>query len=183
MGEVWPELPLGTALTVVKLDPDGQEVARYRGVVIDAGAPNPWVAVQATWVSREHDLDGLLFIAGDVLHEFFSPTHRFNVFAVFAPNGELRGWYANVTHPARLDATTNPTTLIWHDLYIDVVALPSGRVVVRDEDELEESGLRETDRELYDAIRSTRDEILALARQRAFPFHEADVLSAMPHLS
>jgi hypothetical protein len=183
MGEVWPELPPGTALTVIKLDPDGQEVARYPGVVIEAEALSPWVAVQATWVSREHDLDGLLFIAGDMLHEFFSPNHRFNVFAVFAPDGQLRGWYANVTYPSRLDATTHPMTLIWHDLYIDVVALPGGRVVVRDEDELEESGLRETDRELYDAIRATRDEILALARQRAFPFHEADIVTATPHLS
>jgi predicted RNA-binding protein associated with RNAse of E/G family len=183
MGEVWPELTPGTALTIVKLDPDGHEVARYPGVVIDAGAHSPWVAVQATWVSREHDLDGLRFIAGDVLHEFFSPNYRFNVLAVFSPDGQLRGWYANVTYPARLNATTDPKTLFWHDLYIDVVALPGGRIVVRDEDELEESGLRETDRELYEAIRSTRDEILALARRRAFPFHEADIVSATPNLS
>ena len=180
MGDAWPELPPGTALTVVKLDPDGQEVTRYPGVVIDAGAPDPWVAVQAKWVSREYDLDGLLFIAGDVLHEFFSPKHRFNVFAVFAPDGELRGWYANVTQPTMLDATTDPKTLIWPDLFIDVVALPDGRVVVRDEDELEESGLRETDRELYDAIRSTHDEILDLVRRRDFPFHESDIASAIP---
>jgi predicted RNA-binding protein associated with RNAse of E/G family len=183
MEEVWPELLPGSALTVVKLDPDGQEVTRYPAVVIDAGAPEPWVAVQAMWVSREYNLDGLLFVAGDVLHEFFSPNDQFNVFAVFAPDGRLRGWYANVTHPACLDSSTESITLIWHDLYIDVIALPGGKVVVRDEDELEESSLRESDPDLYNAIHTMRDEILSRIQAREFPFHEADVANAMPRLS
>src|SRR4051812_15170791 len=133
MREVWPDLPPGTALIVVKLDPDGIEVARYPGVVIDVGVPSPWVAVQAQWVSREYNLDGLLFVLGDTLHEFFSSEDRFNVFSVFTPKGQLRGWYANVTYPSRIDPSTEPQTLYWHDLYIDVIALPDGRVVVRDE--------------------------------------------------
>src|SRR5215208_2478634 len=115
----WPALSLHTTLRIVKLSPEGEEVATYPGVVVEAGAPPPWVALRATWVSRQHDLDGLLFVPGDTLHEFFSPVHPFNSFTVFAPDGTLRGWYANVTHPTRIDLTTEPFTLFWHDLYLD----------------------------------------------------------------
>ena len=169
----WPELPLGTPLQIVKLAPDGTEAARYPGEVIEAGAPPPWVAVRATWVSRAHNLDGLRFIAGDRLHEYFSPAHPFNVFSVFAPDGTLRGWYANVTYPARLEPTTDPPTLTWHDLYLDVVALPDGTTVVRDEDELADAGLATTDADLHAAILAARDDLLARWHNRAFPFHES----------
>src|SRR5262249_15640704 len=145
------------------------------GVVIDAGAPPPWLALRATWVSREHNLDGLRFVPGDTLHEFFS-LHSFNAFSVFAPDGTLRGWYANVTHPSRLDTTTEPFTLFWHDLYLDVVALPDGMVVVRDEDELDASGLLTTDPALHATILAARDEVLRRWHAGAFPFHEGSRL-------
>lgn len=170
----WPALPVGTAVTVVKLAPDGSEVVRYPGVVVEAGAPPPWVAVRARWVNRAVELDGLRFEPGDRLHEFFSPVDRFNAFSVFAPGGELRGWYANVTHPATLDAGTEPPTLTWHDLYVDVVGLPGGQPVVRDEDELAAAGVGEREPALAAAIGAARDELVARLRRRAFPFHEAE---------
>ena len=168
----WAALTVGTSLTVVKLAPDGSEVTRYPGIVSQAGVAAPWVTVAATWVTRVVDLDGLTFVPGDALHEFFSPVDRFNVFAVFSPEGFLRGWYANVTHPASLDTTTNPPTLFWHDLYVDVVALPDGRVTVRDEDELAESGLATANAPLHAHIVAARDELLRRVALRAFPFHQ-----------
>jgi adenylate kinase family enzyme len=170
----WSELRPGAAVTVVKLTPASDEAARYPGLVIDAGAPAPWLAVRATWVSRLVDLDGLTFVPGDTLHEFFSPAHLFNVFALFAPDGDLRGWYANVTHPARLDPGTDPPTLTWHDLYVDLIAFPDGRAIVRDEDELAEAGLAAADPALHATILATRDDLLRLCAARAFPFHEGD---------
>lgn len=170
--QTWPDLPPGTPLQIVKWSPEGVEVARYPGDVIEAGAPVPWVAVRATWVSRTHDLDGLLFVAGDRLHEFFSPRHPYNVFSVWTPEGTLRGWYANVTYPARIDAETEPMTLIWHDLYLDVVALPDGQTVVRDEDELAAAGLADNDRDLYARIVASKEELLRRTTNREFPFHE-----------
>lgn len=167
----WPTLQPGTALTVVKLAPDGSEVTRYPGRVIEIGAPPPWLAVEARWVNRQVDLDGLSFVPGDTLHEFFSPVDRFNVFAVFAPAGHLRGWYANITHPTTLDSTTDPLTLTWHDLFLDVVALPRGPVTIRDEDELAEADLASADPELYAAILEARDDILRRVAAGHFPFH------------
>jgi hypothetical protein len=168
----WPRLAAGSPLTLVKLAPDGSETTRYPGTVIAAGAPPPWLAVRAHWIRRPVELDGLRFEPGDTLHEFFSPRHWFNVFSVFAPDGELRGWYANVTYPARLDPTTEPSTLSWHDLYLDVVGLPDGQLVVRDEDELAAAGVAARDPALATAIAAARDELVGRLRRRAFPFHE-----------
>jgi len=170
--DAWSDLVPGAQLTIVKLMPEGQEAARYPGEVIEAGAAAPWIAVRAIWTFREYNLDGLRFCKGDTLHEFFSPEHPFNVFSVYAPDGTLRGWYANVTYPARLDPTTAPPTLYWHDLYIDVVALPDGSVAVRDEDELEDARLAERDPDVYRMITGARDELLRLVAARAVPFHE-----------
>ena len=168
----WSELEPGDRLEIVKLAPDRSVAARYPGTVIEYDAGTFWLVVRATWVMHEVETDGLRFVPGDELHEFFSPRQRFNVFSVFAPDGALRGWYANVTHPARLDLATEPPTLFWHDLYVDVIVLPDGGASVRDEDELANSNLESTDPALHAVIRETRDMLIAVAAARAFPFHE-----------
>lgn len=174
-GSDWPALAVGTRLIVVKLVPEGHEKARYRGTVIEAGAPHPWVAVETVWTLRPYDLDGLLLLPGDTLYEFFSPVDWFNAFSVFAPDGTLRGWYGNVAYPARLEPTTEPMTLTWHDLYLDVVALPDGTVVVRDEDELAEANLYIADRSLYVRILEAKVELLRRCDARISPFHERPI--------
>jgi hypothetical protein len=171
----WPTLPAGTELRIVKLAPEGHEVTSYPGHVIDIEAPAPWIAARAEWVIRQIELDGLRFVPGDRLHELFSPDDYFNIFSIWSPEGELRGWYANVTHPTTIDTSTQPATLYWHDLYIDVIALPDGSVVVRDEDELAASGLAERDPALHAAILQARDELLRRFDERSFPFHEGRI--------
>lgn len=171
--EVWPPLLPGTELTVVKQNPEGKETARYPGAVITSPGPPPWLAVRATWARDRLLLDGLAFVPGDTLHEYFSPVDPFNVFAIFAPDGQLRGWYANVTYPSRLHRESRPPLLIWQDLYLDLVALPDGSVHMRDEDELTASGLREREPALHRAILGSRDELLRRWASRVFPFHEA----------
>lgn len=168
----WPVLAADRELRVVKWSPAGEPVTSYQGWVIDAGSPNDWIAVRADWTTRLVEMNGLRFVPGDRLHEFFSPAHPFNVLSVWSPEGALRGWYANVTHPAMLDATTEPPTLIWHDLFIDLIGLPDGAMAIRDEDELAASGLADSDPALYRAVLESRDRLVALFAQRAFPFHE-----------
>jgi predicted RNA-binding protein associated with RNAse of E/G family len=169
---IWPGLPAGSELRIVKVSPEGEEVTHYPGWVIAAGAPAPWIAVRAEWVRRVVEMDGLRFVPGDRLHEFFSPSHWYNLFSVWSPEGALRGWYANVTRPTRLDLATAPPSLYWHDLYVDLIGLPDGAFAIRDEDELAASGVHERDPELHRRILETRDELLRLYRARAFPFHE-----------
>lgn len=168
----WPVLAPGTAVDVVKLTPDGAEVARYPATIVGEPVFAPWLAVEARWTNRRVELDGLAFEPGDTLREYFSPIDRFNVFAVFAPDRRLRGWYANATYPTSLIADAKPPRLVWHDLYLDVVGLPDGSVTVRDEDELAASGLRERDPALVAAIVAARDEMLDRLSRRLFPFHD-----------
>ena len=156
-------------MTIVKLAPDGSEAARYRSEVI-GHRPDSWVLVQATWTNQTIELDGLSFRPGDGLVEWFSPRHPFNAFAVFSPEARFKGWYANVTHPARLDVATDPPVLIWHDLFLDLVGLPDGSFTVRDDEELLASGLASTNRDLHARILEARSELIRRFKRRLPPF-------------
>jgi hypothetical protein len=172
----WSRLRPGDRIEIVKLAPDGREAARYPATVAIVDAAVCWLAVRAVWTSRRIDLGGLSFVPGDTLVEWFSPTHPFNAFAIVAPGDQFRGWYANVTLPARLAADRTPPFLIWHDLYVDLIALPDGRFTIRDEDELAGSGLMSAKPELYRLIIAARDELIARYKLRQPPF----ALSALP---
>jgi predicted RNA-binding protein associated with RNAse of E/G family len=171
----WPPLAPDTLLTVHKEDHHGDLVTRYAGRILDLSTPDPWVAIEARWVNRLVQVDGLSFVTGDILHEFFSPAHPYNLFSVFSPEGQLRGWYANVTYPTRVETTASGLVLTWQDLYLDVVALPTGEMWVRDEDELEEAALLTSDPDLHAAIVAAKDVLLDLWATRAFPFHQTDL--------
>jgi predicted RNA-binding protein associated with RNAse of E/G family len=166
-------------LTIVKLDPGGVEVARYDGTVVAAGVP-PWIAVRAVWAHRLVELDGLRFVPGDTLIEYFSPVDPFNGFAVYAPDGALRGWYANVTFPTHLDPATDPPTLTWHDLFLDVVALPDGAIALRDDDELAAADVAARDPSLHRMILAAREEIVARLRRGEVPFDAVATRSLAP---
>lgn len=169
----WSSLSPGDRVTVVKLAPDGSEAARYPGEVIARVDPESWIVVRATWTHRRIELDGLAFSPGDELREWFSPEQEFNAFAVHAPDGRRKGWYANVTDPAWLETTTAPPLLFWRDLYVDLVGLPDGAFSLRDEDELAASGLARENPGLHGRILRARDEIARRFEHRLAPF--ADV--------
>ncbi len=162
--------PPGTWVNVIKLRYDGEEATRYRAVAIDEPVPAPWLAVRAEWVFRRVESHGLVFEPGDSLVEYFSPAHPYDCFRVETPDGAVRGWYANVTHPATIRTGPDPT-IIWHDLYLDVIKFPDGRVLLCDEDELAESALRASDSALHDNIVETAAMLVRLAEESNFPFH------------
>jgi hypothetical protein len=179
---VWPSLLPGTELTIVKLAPGGVEAARYQGRVVGPYLDS-WILVHATWTNRTIDVGELSFCPGDNLLEWFSPRHSFNAFAVFTPADQLKGWYANVTHPARLDVAPDPPVLIWHDLFLDLVGLPDGSFTLRDDDELLASGLANADPELHACIIGARSELIRRFECRLLPFADlpATALSQAHH--
>ena len=166
-----PALAPGTRLEIVKLDPGGGHVVTYPGVVLPNPGQPDWLVTEARWVNRTVDLDGLVFHTGDRLIETFSARFPFNCFAVLDPEtDELRGWYANVTHPVRVEVDPGPVRVIWHDLYLDVVGNPDGYLSLRDEDELEESGLPLRDPALYRAITAAAHHVMDRMASRTYPF-------------
>ncbi len=176
ISEQWPLLAPGTQIECVKVEANGEVIVRYPGTISDSDVPHEWIAVDAYWDPAIHhrviDLNGLLFVPGDRLHEYFASSKPFNCFSVFSPDGTLRGWYANVTFPTRIDGTQSPPRLYWHDLYLDVVMLPDGQIFVRDEDELQEAGIELSDSRFYAEILAAKDELMRLAKAGEFPFHE-----------
>lgn len=151
----------GTSITIVKRAPDGSETTRYSGRVVPTSAPSPWIEVEATWTHAAVDVSGLFFEPGDTLREFFSPIHPFNAFALFSPPGALKGWYGNVTFPAFLIGDAPDATLVWHDLYLDVVILADGSVCLLDDDELAASGVPESRPRFARAIGAARRDLIA----------------------
>lgn len=175
--ELWQRLVAEQEVTVIKLSPEGEETARYPATVIARDSQEHWLALRAEWTHGRLDVDGLVFNPGDQLIEWFSPVLPFNAFAVLAPGGGLRGWYANVTYPAYVQDATGPGSvarLTWHDLYLDLVGLPDGTYVLRDEDELEASGLELRAPALH-------REIAAAATSLIFRFNAGHLPFQLPH--
>ena len=166
----WERLAPGDPLTVVKLAPNGAEAARYPAEVVSWMESGSWLLARAIWTYQQVEAEGLAFSPGDVLSEWFSPHDDFNAFAVYAPDGRFKGWYANVTYPAQLDVGASPPVLTWHDLYLDAIVLDGGAPIVCDEDELAASGLAENDPQLVRRIERARDEILHRLERRLPPF-------------
>ncbi|RIK46179.1 MAG: DUF402 domain-containing protein [Chloroflexi bacterium] len=153
--------------TIIKRRPDGSEAARYQGVRLEAQAG--WQAARAVWGYRTLDAGYMVFEHGDELDEFFSLERGYNVFALYRGGRDLVGWYCNVTLPTVVEGDT----IIWHDLYIDIIRYPNGQWLLLDMDELMESDLESRDPARYAAILEARDELLELMRAGAYPFSGA----------
>jgi uncharacterized protein len=163
--ECLPGLPQpGDTVSIVKLRPDGTEGTRYPGTVLP-GRPG-WLVAHAVWGRDRLDLGYLVFEPEDYFIEYFALHDPFNVFALYSDQGELKGWYCNVTHPTRVASNE----VAWHDLYLDVIVYPDGQLLLLDEDELAEAGVEQSDPSLFAVILDGSRKLQALARERAYPF-------------
>ncbi len=164
----------GTRITIVKRSAKhhGEDRVSYPATVVASDLPTPWVETETHWTMDTVVQAHLTFETGDILREIFSPVHPYNAFAAYTAQGDFKGWYANVTYPTLLETSTELPRLIWHDLFIDIVASPDGTVAVLDEDELADSGLAETDPLLAARILDARDLLLDRFQRRQPPFHQ-----------
>jgi len=136
----------------------------YAGTVVRCDR-DELIAIEAEWTMPDADVEGVRFITGGKVLEFFSSSKPFNVFQVFGPNGAFTGIYANVTAPARLDLDeVGQPVITWEDHWLDVVRLPNGDMKVLDMDELEESGIRTTHPALHQQILQAMEDLLAELR-------------------
>ncbi|MFD3438799.1 DUF402 domain-containing protein [Streptomyces sp. NPDC058685] len=123
------------------------------------------LVVRAAWASGGvRDFGFVRFEPGDVFTEHYWRDRWYAVKEVRTGDGVLKGWYCDVTRPARLVGGE----LSVEDLDLDLWVSADGSAVLRlDEDEFAESGLAESDPEAAGQALSALDELELLARQGA----------------
>ena len=114
---------------VRKLDHNGNVIATYDGELLTRDAHS--VTLRAVWTWPTRQFDYATFEHGDIFREFFYNDRWYNVFEISTAQGELKGWYANVTRPARI----MDDQLDWEDLLLDIWMGRDGEALVLDEDE------------------------------------------------
>ncbi|NLU66065.1 DUF402 domain-containing protein [Streptomyces sp. HNM0574] len=149
----------GTEITVTLLKAPRPDVRYPATVVRDDGTH---AVVTAPWAGPPvSDFGAFRFERGDVFTEHYWRDRWFSVKEVHAPDGTLKGWYCDMTRPAR----ETPDGLAVADLDLDLWVSADRALVLRlDEDEFAASGLAETDPAAASAARAALDELEALAR-------------------
>lgn len=138
----------------------GRTKIRYTGELLTDDGTR--VAVRAPWAgSGVRDFGFVRFEPGDVFTEYYWRDRWYAVKEVRSATGTLKGWYCDITRPARRSGPQ----LVVEDLDLDLWRSADGTDVRRlDEDEFADSGLAETDPEAAAAALAALDELEALAR-------------------
>ena len=154
--------PAGDPVIVHKCDSTGREVWTWRAVV--RGATPASVQLEARFNGRQGVLAGLAFRQGDRFLETYFADRWYNVFALFdVDTHQLKGWYCNITRPARFA----DGHIHFEDLELDLIVLPDGTTHVLDQDEFDRLPLTEAERA---AARDSLEELQRLAQEQAGPF-------------
>src|SRR5438105_6058621 len=124
----------GSPLHVQKLKPGGALDYAWDGTVLHCDAFS--IVLHAEFNVDLVERDFATFRRGDVFHEFYYFDRWYNIFQISAPDGTLKGWYANVGLPAQLNPEAG--SLEYIDLALDVWTQPNGEFVVLDQDEFDE---------------------------------------------
>ncbi|MFM9367921.1 DUF402 domain-containing protein [Streptomyces sp. Da 82-17] len=121
------------------------------------------LVVRALWAGEgARDFGFVRFEPGDVFTEHYWRDRWYAVKEVRAGDGELKGWYCDVTRPAE----AGPDGIVVEDLDLDLWVSADGTSVLRlDEDEFAESGLAERDPDAAAAATAALDELELLARK------------------
>lgn len=132
-----------------------------------------YACVRAHWTRPAVDLGYMQFAPGDILDEHFYADQWYCVFAVFRADGQLRGWYCNVTKPASITATTITSV----DLELDLFVAANRTDMVRlDIDEFEAQNYHVSDKSTYDAGYAALAQLESMARMHQSPFDRIEML-------
>jgi predicted RNA-binding protein associated with RNAse of E/G family len=117
-------------ITVVKLDPSGKETWRYLGRILHQQGSR--IVLEAYFDREDRLFHGMPLCKGDRFVETYYTDRWYNIYEIHSrADDSLRGWYCNVSLPARLEGDQ----LFFTDLALDLLVFPGGRQIVLDEDE------------------------------------------------
>lgn len=111
------------------------------------------------------DLGYVLLEPGDRWTEYFYTDRWYNVFEIHAADDSLKGWYCNITRPARITARE----VVAEDLALDLWVAPDGETRLLDEDEFAALSLSPAERE---AAQNALTKLQTMAAQKTPPFDE-----------
>jgi protein associated with RNAse G/E len=101
-------------LVIQKLLYDGSKSYRWVGREIQRDEDHLFFT--AVFERDGRDLGYVRFDKGDVFYEWYYFDRWYNVFQVYSASGDLKGWYCNITAPAKVDGDE----LTFVDLALDL---------------------------------------------------------------
>ncbi|MGD2105453.1 MAG: DUF402 domain-containing protein [Anaerolineae bacterium] len=148
-------------VTVRKLDHAGHEIIRYAGEVLERTSCA--IVLRSTWDREPMDLGFIVLEPHDRWTEIFYPDRWYNIFEIRASDGHLKGWYCNVTRPARI----TKSEVAAEDLALDLWVAPTCETKVLDREEF--AALPLTSEERRQAANAL-DELRSMVRESVGPF-------------
>jgi hypothetical protein len=119
-------------ILVLKLNTAGKETWRYPGRVIERHPT--WLKLEAFFNRDDMPFHGITFARGDRFIETYYSDRWYNIYEIHdRTTGELKGWYCNVTTPARIEKDQ----VSYVDLALDLLVFPDKSRLVLDEDEFQ----------------------------------------------
>ena len=145
-------------ITVLKLNLQGIETWRYTGEILSQDQEK--VILQALFNRQDTPFHGIILKNGDRFIETFYLDRWYNIFEIHdREDDQLKGWYCNIGHPAKLEGQV----LSYIDLALDLLVYPDGKQLILDEDEFAELGLpAEVSRQALDALDELRESFARL---------------------
>lgn len=125
-------------LLIRKYDHLGNMKVHYEGRLVNRDVQGRCIIAEAEWISPTARLGYVTLNAGDVFIETFYENRWYNIFEIQSPQGQVKGWYANITRPARIVPQANKLEIEWDDLALDVWMWPNGKMQTMDEHEFED---------------------------------------------
>jgi len=153
-------------ITITKLDHAGRPVLSYPGEVVYRD--EELTVARCRWTEAgTFDLDGLYLRPGDIFIESYFAGEPFNIFRTYDLAGRFKGWYCNVTELAEI----TESEIRWRDLILDLVVLPDGRQIVRDQEEFEDLN---PSADLRARVAAALETLQRWAQEGRYPFCSVD---------
>jgi len=119
-----------------KLDPNGEVKYEYGGTLLEQD--DHQIVVEAFFDRDDIPFQDVTFKKGDRFLEFYYFDHWFNIFEIYdRDDGQLKGWYCNVSMPAKF----KDGIISYVDLALDLWVSADGRQSVLDANEFAELDL------------------------------------------
>ena len=128
-------------IRIRKINLDGSIKIEYRGTIRE-DTPE-YISVDTGWSREELDLGYVIFKPEDRWIETFYRDRWYNIFRIGDGEGNLKGFYLNVTRPPKIE----DGFIDWEDLALDIWVHPDGSYLVLDEDEFEDLDLKADEKE------------------------------------